>query len=64
MNLTTGVVLGLGFVIGYVKPIAKVLAMSPPAVSYIGILVALLLGYVVLAQGVKMLYKKVFHTWL
>lgn len=64
LNLTTGFVIGLGFVIGYAEPIANVLAMSPPAVSYIGILIALLLGYVILAQGVKMLYKKVFHTWL
>jgi len=62
--LTTGFVIGLGFVIGYAEPIANVLAMSPPEVSYIGILIALLLGYVILAQGVKMLYKKVFHTWL
>jgi len=62
--LTTGAVIGLGFIIGYAKPIANVLKMNPPEVSYIGILIALLLGYVILAQGVKMLYKKVFHTWL
>ncbi|ATG97592.1 magnesium-translocating P-type ATPase [Mesoplasma lactucae] len=64
LNLTTVLVIGLGFLIGYTKPIANALAMEPPAASFVGVIFAILVAYMLLAQLVKVIYKKIFKVWL
>jgi hypothetical protein len=55
-------VIGVGAAIGFVRPVANLLRMEPPVAIYAAILVGLLLGYMLAAQFVKMIYIKIFKS--
>ncbi|WP_026389608.1 magnesium-translocating P-type ATPase [[Acholeplasma] multilocale] len=50
--------------IAFIIPYSGILAMKQPAWTFIPVALAILVGYLFVAQGVKVLYKKVFHRWL
>jgi len=54
----------VGLSIPYIPPFQKALALVRPANSFIGFLAAELLIYCVEVQIVKMVYVRVFRTWL
>ena len=61
---STSVIMTIGVILPYIKPVAHALGLVPPAKSFLGILVAELLLYCFEVQLVKVVYKKIFGTWL
>lgn len=62
--VSTSIIMTVGVVIPYFRPVAKVLDLVPPATSFLGFLVAELLLYCVEVQLIKVAYKRLFKTWL
>ncbi|KAG5931737.1 hypothetical protein E4U59_007941 [Claviceps monticola] len=54
----------IGFVITWIPPIQRALNFAQPSPTFVGFLVAELLLYCVEVQIVKMIYIKIFKTWL
>lgn len=61
---STCAIMLIGFCIPYIPPLRDALSMTRPADTYIGILAALLLAYCIEVQIVKMIYVRIFKTWL
>jgi Mg2+-importing ATPase len=61
---STLVIMTVGLVIPYIKPVAHALGMMQPASSFLGFLAAELVLYCFEVQLVKVVYKKIFGTWL
>jgi len=64
VNLSTGVVIAMGAIIGFTPQLANLLSMTPPPAVYAAILVGLLVGYMTLAELTKLVYKKIFKSWI
>lgn len=64
LALSTTAIMIIGFVIPWIPPIQRGLSFVNPAPSYVGFLAAELLLYCVEVQIVKMIYIKIFGTWL
>lgn len=61
---STSIVMTIGLIIPYIKPVAHALGMVHPANSFLGFLVAELLLYCLEIQLLKVAYKKIFGMWL
>jgi Mg2+-importing ATPase len=61
---STSIIMTVGLIIPYIKPVAYALGMVKPASSFLGFLVIELLLYCFEVQLVKVVYKKIFGTWL
>lgn len=65
---TLGSALGLMSVIGlalpYIRPIASALQMQRSSLDFYGFLVIILLGYILLVQVIKVVYKRLYNEWL
>ena len=61
---STSIVMAIGVIIPYIKPVAHALGMVHPANSFLGFLVAELLLYCLEIQLLKVVYKKIFSMWL
>ncbi|KAG5952406.1 hypothetical protein E4U53_000970 [Claviceps sorghi] len=64
LALSTGAIMVIGFVITWIPPIQRALSFAQPAPTYVGFLIAELLLYCIEVQIVKMIYIKIFKTWL
>ncbi|KAG6032795.1 hypothetical protein E4U41_007125 [Claviceps citrina] len=64
LALSTAFVMLLGFALPWIPPFQPGLNFVNPAPSYIGFLVAELVLYCIEVQIVKMIYIKIFKTWL
>lgn len=64
LALSTTAIMCIGFAVPWIPPFQEALGFAQPAVSYIGFLVAELLLYMVEVQAVKMIYIRIFKTWL
>ncbi|OAA36069.1 magnesium-translocating P-type ATPase family protein [Metarhizium rileyi] len=64
LALSTGAIMIIGFVLPWIPPIQRGLSFVQPAPTYVGFLVAELLLYCIEVQIVKMIYIKIFKTWL
>ncbi|KAG5915785.1 hypothetical protein E4U42_007910 [Claviceps africana] len=64
LSLSTGAIMVIGFVMTWIPPIQHGLSFAQPAPSYVGFLIAELLLYCIEVQIVKMIYIKIFKTWL
>lgn len=64
LSLSTGAIMVIGFVITWIPPIQRALSLARPAPTYVGFLIAELVLYCVEVQLVKVIYIKVFKTWL
>ncbi|KAJ6438171.1 Mg-transporting ATPase [Purpureocillium lavendulum] len=64
LALSTCSIMAIGFVIPWVPPFREALGFSRPAPSFVGFLVAELVGYSLEVQLVKVIYKRIFKTWL
>ncbi|RCI12888.1 hypothetical protein L249_0911 [Ophiocordyceps polyrhachis-furcata BCC 54312] len=64
LALSTAVIMAVGFAIPWIPPIRDGLGMGRPEATYVGFLVAELLLYCVEVQLVKMVYVRLFKTWL
>ncbi|KAG6042704.1 hypothetical protein E4U17_001267 [Claviceps sp. LM77 group G4] len=64
LALSTGAIMVIGFVITWIPPIQRALNFAQPSPTFVGFLVAELLLYCVEVQIVKMIYIKIFKTWL
>lgn len=62
--ISTVTVMVIGFVLPWIPPLHAPLDFVNPAASFVGFLAAELLLYCVEVQLVKMLYVKIFKTWL
>lgn len=56
--------MAIGFVLPWVPAFRPAFSFTQPAPSFVGFLVAELLAYAIEVQLVKMLYIRVFGTWL
>ena len=54
----------IGLAIPYISPIAHALQMQRPHPTFYGFLVAILVGYMVLVQLVKTIYRRIYGEWL
>ena len=61
---STSIIMVIGLILPYIKPIAHALGMVRPADSFLGFLAVELLVYCLEVQLVKVVYKKIFGTWL
>jgi Mg2+-importing ATPase len=57
-------VIAMGAIIGFTPQLANLLSMTPPPAVYAAILVGLLVGYMTLAELTKLVYKKIFKSWI
>ncbi|EFY89523.1 magnesium-translocating P-type ATPase family protein [Metarhizium acridum CQMa 102] len=64
LALSTTAIMIIGFVLPWIPPVQRGLSFEQPAPSYVGFLVAELLLYCIEVQIVKMIYIKIFKTWL
>ncbi|KAK2594081.1 hypothetical protein QQS21_008230 [Conoideocrella luteorostrata] len=64
LALSTGAIMVIGFVMTWIPPIQRGLSFAQPAPTYVGFLVAELILYCVEVQVVKMIYIRIFGTWL
>ncbi|POR35461.1 Magnesium-transporting ATPase, P-type 1 [Tolypocladium paradoxum] len=64
LALSTMTIMAIGFAIPWIPPFREALGFAQPAASYPGFLVAELLLYMVEVQAVKMIYIRIFKTWL
>jgi len=69
VNVSTVAVIGVGAMFGFIKPLAEMLQMSPPIETnprgiYAAILFGLLFGYMLCAELVKVIYIKIFKSWI
>lgn len=64
LALSTSAIMIIGFVITWIPPIQRALHFAQPSPTFVGFLVAELLLYCVELQIVKMIYIKIFKTWL
>ncbi|KAG6007375.1 hypothetical protein E4U21_006079 [Claviceps maximensis] len=64
LALSTGAIMIIGFVITWIPPIQRGLSFAQPAPTYVGFLIAELILYCIEVQIVKMIYIKIFKTWL
>ncbi|RDA93297.1 hypothetical protein CP533_2026 [Ophiocordyceps camponoti-saundersi (nom. inval.)] len=64
LALSTATIMAIGFAIPWIPPIRDGLGMGRPEPTYVGFLVAELLLYCVEVQLVKMVYVRLFKTWL
>lgn len=58
------IILAIGLALPYIQPIADVLEMSPPPVSFFGVIAATVAAYALLLLAVKKIYIRVFKQWL
>lgn len=61
---TTSIIMSVGLVLPYIPPFQKALAFVRPAKNFLAFLAAELVLYCVEVQVVKMVYVKIFGTWL
>lgn len=61
---TTVAIMVIGFVIPYISPLQHALALTRPATSFVGFLIAELVLYCVEVQLVKMVYIRLFQVWI
>jgi len=61
---TTIAIMIIGFLIPYIPPFQHSLALVRPANSFVGFLVVELVLYCIEVQLVKMVYIRLFNTWL
>jgi P-type Mg2+ transporter len=54
----------VGLTLPYIPRIAPALQMQRPHPTFYGFLVAILISYVLLVQGVKVVYKRIYKQWL
>lgn len=64
LAISTTLIMIIGFAIAWIPPIQRALSFAQPAASYVGFLVAELILYCFEVQAVKMIYIKIFGTWL
>ncbi|KJZ75190.1 hypothetical protein HIM_05384 [Hirsutella minnesotensis 3608] len=64
LALSTGAIMLIGFSIPWIPPFQTALGFARPAVPYVGFLAAELLLYCFEVQLVKMIYVRIFKTWL
>jgi Mg2+-importing ATPase len=64
LALSTGAIMIIGFVLPWIPGVQRALNFVQPSPSYVGFLLAELLLYCVEVQIVKMIYIKVFGSWL
>ena len=64
LALSTTAIMSVGFAIPWIPPFQDALGFAQPAASYVGFLAAQLLLYMVEVQAVKMIYIRIFKTWL
>lgn len=62
--VSTTAIAVIGIVLPYLPGLSEALGFVRPADSFLGFLAAEIVLYCVLVQGVKMVYKKLFHKWL
>lgn len=56
--------MSIGFAIPWITEFQRALSFAQPAKSYVGFLVVELLAYCVEVQVVKMVYVRIWKTWL
>ncbi|KAF5667253.1 magnesium-translocating P-type ATPase [Fusarium heterosporum] len=61
---STASIMAIGFALPWIPPFRPAFSFAQPAPSYVGFLMAELLAYVVEVQLVKMIYIRIFGTWL
>jgi Mg2+-importing ATPase len=54
----------IGFVLPWIPGVERALTFTQPAPSYVGFLAAELVLYCIEVQIVKMIYIRIFKTWL
>ncbi|CAI6094640.1 unnamed protein product [Clonostachys chloroleuca] len=64
LAFSTASIMTIGFILPWVPPFRPAFSFVQPATSFVGFLVAELLAYAVEVQLVKMLYIRVFGTWI
>ncbi|VUC24019.1 unnamed protein product [Clonostachys rosea] len=64
LAFSTVFIMIIGFILPWVPPFRPAFSFVQPATSFVGFLVAELLAYAIEVQLVKMLYIRVFGTWL
>ncbi|KAM4063712.1 E1-E2 ATPase domain-containing protein [Hirsutella rhossiliensis] len=64
LALSTATIMLVGFSIPWIPPFRAALGFAQPAPSYVGLLAAELMLYCLEVQLVKMVYIRVFKTWL
>ncbi|EQL03977.1 magnesium-translocating P-type ATPase family protein [Ophiocordyceps sinensis CO18] len=64
LALSTASIMLIGFAIPWIPPFRDALGFSQPAPSYVGLLAAELVLYCIEVQVVKMIYVRIFKTWL
>lgn len=64
LGLSTALIMTIGFVLPWIPTFQKALSFVSPAPSFVGFLAAELLVYCLEVQVVKMIYIKIFKTWL
>jgi P-type Mg2+ transporter len=62
LALTTMSLIGLA--LPYIPHISEALQMQHPHPTFYGFLVAILLSYIGLVQGVKVIYMRIYKEWL
>ncbi|KAF4440072.1 PMR1-Ca++-transporting P-type ATPase located in Golgi [Fusarium austroafricanum] len=61
---STGAIMTIGFVMPWIPGLRPAFHFAQPAATFVGFLAAELLAYAVEVQVVKMIYIKIFSTWL
>lgn len=64
LTLSTAGIMAISFAIPWIPPFQQALSFARPAATYVGILAAQLVLYCIEVQLVKMVYIRVFKTWL
>ena len=64
LGCSTALIMAIGFVLPWIPVFHSALAFVNPAATYIGFLFAELLAYCVEVHLVKMLYIRLFRSWL
>lgn len=64
LALSTMSIMAVGFAVPFIPPFQTALGFAQPATSFVGFLAAELVLYCFEVQLVKMLYVRVFGTWL
>ena len=64
VSFMSGLILAIGLSLPYIEPIANVLQMSPPPVSFFGVIAVTVVAYALLLLVAKKIYIRVFKEWL
>ncbi|PHH88453.1 hypothetical protein CDD83_7518 [Cordyceps sp. RAO-2017] len=64
LALSTTAIMSIGFAIPWIPAFQRALGFAQPAVTYVGLLAAELVLYCLEVQLVKMVYVRIFKTWL